>query len=219
MYRLLVALGLIVAPLAGFQNIAISDEAPSKKHIKTTKPVYPPEAKAAGIQGTVQLDVTVAKDGSVKAIGNAAGRPELIQAAADAVKNWIYEPVLRDGQAVEFIATVNMNFNLQNDTATVQMEKSPVEIRGSVQDGKVLNKVRPVYPPDAKAAGLQGAVKLRVVVAENGMLKEIRSVTGPLPLIEPSVQAVRQWTWKPTELDGKPVAVITDIQVNYALAK
>jgi len=82
-----------------------------------------------------------------------------------------------------------------------------------------LNQVRPVYPPDAKAAGQQGTVRLRVVVAENGTLKEIRDVTGPFPLIESTVEAIRQWTWKPTELDGVPVAVITDIDVNYALSK
>ena len=219
MYRIVVAFGLIIAPLTGFQNIAISDAAPSKKLIKMTKPVYPPEAKAAGIQGTVQLDVTIGKDGTVKAIRSAGGRPELIQAAADAVKNWIYEPVLMDGQPVEFVATINLNFNLQNDTAAAQVEKMPLEIRGSVQAGKLLNKVRPAYPPDAKAAGVQGMVKLRVVIAENGLLKEIRNVTGPLPLIDSAVQAVRQWTWSLTELDGAPVAVITDIDLNYTLAR
>jgi TonB family protein len=221
MHRILVAFGLIMltmAPLAGFQNIAISDAAPSRKLIKMTKPVYPPEAKAAGIQGKVKLVVTVGKDGTVKAIRTAGGRPELIPAAADAVKNWIYEPVLKDGQPVEFLVTINLTFSLQNDAAARE-EKVPIEIRGSVQQGKLLNKVRPIYPPDAKAAGLQGTVKLRVVVAKDGTLKEIRDVTGPLPLIESTVQAVRQWTWKPTELDGAPVAVVTDIDVNYTLAQ
>jgi len=77
--------------------------------------------------------VTIAKDGTVKMIRTAGGRPELIPAAADAVRNWIYEPVLKDGQPVEFFATVNLTFSLQNDAAAAQEDKVPIEIRGSVQ--------------------------------------------------------------------------------------
>jgi bla regulator protein blaR1 len=220
MLRALFAVGLMILPAAGFQNIGISDSGPSKRVIKMTKPVYPPDAKAGGIQGLVRLDVVVGKDGTVKEIRNAAGRPELIPAAADAVKNWIYEPVLKDGQAVEFIVTVDVNFSLQKEATPARAaSRAPIEIRGSVQEGKLVNKVRPVYPPDAKAAGLQGSVKLVVVVAENGMLGEIRSVTGPLPLIQSAVDAVRQWTWKPTTLDGAPVPVMTEIMVNFRLAQ
>ena len=221
MLRALFTLGLIILPAAGFQNIGISDSGPSKRIIKMTRPVYPPDAKAAGIEGLVRLDVRVGKDGIVKEIRNASGRPELIPAAADAVKNWIYEPVLKDGEAVEFLVSVDVNFRLQKDgeRAVAHRGKAPIEIGGSVQQSKLVNKVAPVYPPDAKAAGLQGSVKLMVVIAEDGTLGEIRSVTGPLPMIQSAVDAVRQWTWKPTTLDGAPVAVITEIMVNFKLAQ
>ena len=221
MLRALVVSGLIILPVAGFQNIGISDSGPSKRIIKMTKPAYPPDAKVAGIQGVVRLNVLVSKDGTVKEIRSASGRPELIPAAADAVKNWIYEPVLKDGQAVDFIVSVDMNFSLQKDSAPaiVRDAKSPIEVRGSVQEGKLINRVRPVYPPDAKGAGVQGSVKLVVVVGENGALSEIRSASGPLPLIQSAVDAVRQWTWKPTTLDGVQVAVITEIAANFKLGE
>jgi TonB family protein len=169
----------------------------------------------------VHLTVVVGKDGTVKEIRNASGRPELIPAAAEAVKNWIYEPVLKDGQAVDFIVSVDMNFALSKEAtpAVVRDAKGPVEVRGSVQESKLIHRVRPVYPEDAKAAGLQGSVKLVVVVAENGTLREIRSASGPLPLIQAAVDAVRQWNWKPTTLDGEQVAVITEIMMNFKLAQ
>jgi len=221
MLRALLVTGLVILPAAGFQNIGISDSGPSKRIIKMTKPAYPADAKGAGIQGVVRLNVVVGKDGAVKEIRNAAGRPELIPAAADAVKNWIYEPALKDGQAVDFIVSVDMNFSLQKDSAPaiVRDTKAPIEVRGSVQEGKLIHRVAPVYPADAKAAGQQGSVKLVIVVGENGALSEIRSASGPLPLIQSAVDAVRQWSWKPTTLDGAPVAVITEIMVNFKLAQ
>lgn len=221
MLRALLALGLIILPAAGFQNIGISDSGPSKRILKMTKPVYPSDAKAAAIQGVVRLDVVVGKDGAVKEIRHASGRPELIPAAAEAVKNWIYEPVLKDGQAVDFIVSVDIDFSLQKDVApaTLHGARQAIEIRGSVQEAKLLNQVRPVYPPDAKAAGLQGSVRLVVMIAENGAVGEIRSASGPLALIQSAVEAVRQWTWQPTTLDGATVPVITEIAVNFKLAQ
>ena len=219
MLRVLMGLSLMILPAAGFQNVGISDAGPSKRLVKMTKPVYPAAAKTSGIQGSVQLDVVVTKDGTVKNVRSASGRPELIPAAVDAVKEWIYEPVMKDGQAVEFISTVTLNFSLSKDAVPAPPANRAVEIRGSVQQGKLVNQVAPVYPPDAKVAGLEGVVKARVVLGADGMLKEISSISGPLPLIQCSVDAIRQWIWKPTILDGVPVEVITDIQVNFRLAR
>ena len=131
MLRALFAVGLIILPAAGFQNIGISDSGPSKRIVKMIKPVYPPGAKAAGIHGVVRLEVVVSKAGTVKEIRNASGRPELIPAAADAVKSWLYEPVLKDGQAVEFIVTVDVNFSLQKEAVREVTPKAPIEIGGT----------------------------------------------------------------------------------------
>src|SRR6478735_7029779 len=110
MVRALLSLSLIITPAVAFQNVGISDSGPSKRLVKMTKPVYPPAAKAAGIQGPVQLEAVVAKDGTVKKIRSASGRPELIPAAVDAVKEWIYEPVLKEGQPVDIVTQITVNF-------------------------------------------------------------------------------------------------------------
>jgi TonB family protein len=219
MIRAVMSLSLMILPAFAFQNIGISDSGPSKRIVKMTKPAYPLAAKTAGIQGSVQMEALVAKDGTVKSVSNVSGRPELIPAAVDAVKEWIYEPVVKDNQAVEFSVTVTLNFSLQKGAAAAPVAKDAIEIPGSVQQGKLVNKVSPLYPSDAKAAGLEGSVKLRVLIGADGMMKEIRNVSGPLPLIQSSVDAVRQWIWKPTFVDGAPTPVITEIAVNYRLAR
>jgi periplasmic protein TonB len=95
----------------------------------------------------------------------------------------------------------------------------PVRIRisGGVQEGKLLVCVKPVYPPLAKAARVSGAVELEAVIGTDGRLKEVR-VTSGNPLLAPAaLQAVKQWVYRPTFLNGDPVEVSTTIVVNFTL--
>ncbi len=80
--------------------------------VKQPKPVYPAEAKAARIQGTVQMQITIGKDGKVQSLNVLSGPPELVQAAVDAVKEWEYKPTLLNGEPVEVLTTVDVNFTL-----------------------------------------------------------------------------------------------------------
>lgn len=75
-------------------------------------PIYPPEAKTKGIQGTVKLHVLILTDGSVKILEVAPGDPMLVPAAEKAVLQWRYKPLLFNGQPVEVDTTVTVNFNL-----------------------------------------------------------------------------------------------------------
>lgn len=224
MKRILIGLSLLVLPAAAFQNIGISDAGPSRRLVKMTKPVYPPEAKAAGLEGLVRLEVVVGKDGIVRRIRDASGRPELIAAAADAVKDWAYEPVLKDGEPVEFLATVNVNFQMPGDAASAPGAKEAESSAGvqslvyDLQKMKLVRKVDPSYPAEAKAARVQGEVKLAVTIGADGTAKQVRNASGPPLLIQPAVDAVRQWIWAPTLVNGVPVAVITDIVLNFQLS-
>ena len=75
-------------------------------------PVYPPAARQSGIQGNVLLAVLVGKDGTVQNINAISGPPALAGAAMDAVRHWVYQPTLLNGQRVEVLTTVNVNFAL-----------------------------------------------------------------------------------------------------------
>lgn len=95
----------------------------------------------------------------------------------------------------------------------------PVRVPGSAQQKKLVKMVKPAYPPEAKAKGIQGTVKLEAVIGRNGAVREVKALGGPEELVPPSLEAVKQWVYEPTLLNGEPVEVITEIDVNYILAK
>jgi TonB family protein len=93
-------------------TIRVGGEVQSSKLVDKTTPAYPPLAKSARIQGTVVLTVTIAPDGTVQNIELISGHPLLVQAAVDAVKQWVYQPTLLNGNPVAVITQVNVNFTL-----------------------------------------------------------------------------------------------------------
>jgi len=79
--------------------------------------------------------------------------------------------------------------------------------------------VQPVYPPSAKAAGIQGTVEMEMVISKDGVPLDIRVVSSPDPaLTESALEAVRQWRYSSTLLNGEPIEVVTDVIVNYTLS-
>jgi len=113
MILLALALGAGTLLWAGDATINISDESKQPlKLVRMVRPQYPPEAKQAGIQGTVLLHVKVATDGTVKEIVVKEGEPKLVEATVEAVRQWEYEPVQVDGKAVEASTDVTVNFTL-----------------------------------------------------------------------------------------------------------
>ena len=94
-----------------------------------------------------------------------------------------------------------------------------VRIGGSVEAAKVITRVQPVYPQSAKAAGAQGSVLLHAVVGKDGTplsLQVLNSQINP-DLARAAVEAVSQWRYQPTLLNGEPVEVDTTITVNFTL--
>jgi periplasmic protein TonB len=82
--------------------------------IRKTMPIYPPIAKATGTQGTVVLQATIARNGTIENLRMVSGPTLLQQAALDAVRNWLYRPYLLNGEPVEVETTVNVVFKLQD---------------------------------------------------------------------------------------------------------
>jgi len=113
MILLALALGAGTLLWAGDATINISDESKQAlKLVRMVRPQYPPEAKQAGIQGTVLLHVKVATDGTVKEIVVKEGEPKLVEATVEAVRQWEYEPVQVDGKNIEASTDVTVNFKL-----------------------------------------------------------------------------------------------------------
>jgi TonB family protein len=82
----------------------------------------------------------------------------------------------------------------------------------------VLNKVPPKYPEDAKKARIQGTVVLNAVISKDGSVEKLVVVSGPKELQQSSLDAVRQWSYKPYLVNGQPVEIKTTVKVTYRLA-
>ena len=92
-----------------------------------------------------------------------------------------------------------------------------VRVSAAVMQGNLLSKVDPVYPAAAKEARIQGAVVLQAVIGEDGTVENLQVVSGPKELRGSSIDAVRQWVYKPYLLNGQATEVETTITVNYLL--
>jgi protein TonB len=77
-------------------------------------------------------------------------------------------------------------------------------------------KVQPVYPPLAKQARIQGVVILEAIIGKDGAVTEVKVISGHPLLQQAAIDAVSQWKYKPTLLNGEPVEVVTTVTVNFA---
>ena len=96
------------------ERIRVGGNVQSAKLADQPKPVYPPLARQARIQGTVRLEAVISKEGTIENLTVVSGHPLLIQAALDAVKRWRYQPTMLNGVPVEVVTTVDVNFTLGN---------------------------------------------------------------------------------------------------------
>jgi protein TonB len=98
-------------------------------------------------------------------------------------------------------------------------EQKNVRIRvgGQVEAARIIFQPRPDYPKLAQIARAQGTVRLEAIIDKDGTIKNLRVLSGPPLLVRAAVEAVTRWRYQPTLLNGEPVEVITDIDVNFAL--
>ncbi len=103
-------------------------------------------------------------------------------------------------------------------------EKAPpppsrIRVGGNVQQARLVRQPRPVYPPLAKQARIQGVVKLSAVISKDGTIMELNVISGHPLLVPAALDAVKQWVYQPTLLNGEPVEVATQIDVNFTLSQ
>jgi protein TonB len=92
-------------------------------------------------------------------------------------------------------------------------------VGGSVIQANQLVRVNPVYPQLAKQARIQGVVVLEAEISTEGSIDNLRVISGHPLLTQAAMDAVKQWKYKPTLLNGEPVPVVTTITVNFAFAQ
>src|SRR6266404_4451205 len=102
----------MAVPKIAVQRVRVSQGVTAGLVIHKVQPNYPPLAKTARVQGTVQLAAIIGKDGTIQNLHVISGHPLLTQAALDAVKQWRYKPYVLNGEPVEVDTTIQVNFTL-----------------------------------------------------------------------------------------------------------
>jgi TonB family protein len=94
-----------------------------------------------------------------------------------------------------------------------------ISVSAAVMQGNIAHKVTPIYPLKAKKEKIEGKVVLAAIIGKDGAVENLAVVSGPKVLQQASLDAVRQWTYKPFLLNGNPVEVKTTVTVTYTLLK
>jgi TonB family protein len=94
-----------------------------------------------------------------------------------------------------------------------------IRVGGNVQQANLIQKVQPIYPPQAKQDHVQGKVRFTVLIGKDGHIQNLTLVSGEPVLADAAKDAVSQWVYKPTLLNGQPVEVLTQVDVNFTLSQ
>lgn len=92
-----------------------------------------------------------------------------------------------------------------------------IKVGGIVAAAKLIRQPQPIYPPLARQARIQGTVRLEAVISRDGTIENLTVLSGHPLLISAAMEAVRQWRYQPTLLNGVPVEVETTVEVHFTL--
>jgi TonB family protein len=175
------------------------------------KGFYPAEAKDKRVEGDVTVRYTVDAEGRVTDATVVSG-PQELRAAA-----------------LQFIRSLNiekgspLSSPLENGsgefTISYRLGDQPVQVAPESQEKRAIYKRQPVYPPAAKQAGIEGMVTLDVLVGKDGTVREIELISGEPRLADAAKEAVSNWLFRPTLLNGEPVEVKTQVDINFSLTQ
>jgi protein TonB len=101
--------------------------------------------------------------------------------------------------------------------ANANGQDSPLRVSSETMEMRIVSKVDPVYPEDARRAGKQGLAVLDAVIAPDGSVARVRPVSGDDQLVKSAIDGVRSWKFEPYQSSGKPVEVETTIAVEFRL--
>jgi TonB family protein len=208
--------------------------------IKDVKPVFPEAAQTERLQGVVILEVLINEEGKVQATRVLRSIPLLDEPATTAVRGWEFTPTLLKGVPVPVVMAVTVNFTLTGGSsesgASPKVPPPPppapkvvgsgaaggvtggvARVGGTVPPPTKIVDVRPVYPPEAKEAGIQGVVIIETTIDRDGKVRDTKVLRSVPQLDQAAVDAVRQWEFTPTVVDGAAVPVIMTVTVSFKL--
>jgi TonB family protein len=192
--------------------------------IKKVDPIYPEKARQARVGGIVTLGTRTDTQGRVSRVMVYRSKTPLLDTAAmDAVKQWVYEPLIIDEKPVEAVFWTMVHFKLKpQKTETAEVVGGIVggvlKLGDSVERPKIIKKVDPIYPDEAKKAFVQGVVVLEVTMDEEGNIVKVAVLKSESSLLnQASIDAVKQWKYEPMMSKGSPISVSFNVTLTYRL--
>ena len=190
-----------------------------------TKPNYTEQARLAAVQGTVVVYAEITKDGSpenlriLRSLGFG-----LDEEAMKAVQQWQFEPDPEDEKPSRVATYVPVRFRLDRQIYGAQLPgEGSNEIyqiaEGGITVPRVLSRAAPLYTEEARTAKREGTVVLFAEISSAGVVGNVVVLHGlGKGLDESAVRAIKQWKFSPALKDGRPVAVMITIEMNFSLA-
>ena len=224
--------GILTLSVSGQDTIpkSVSGGILNRKAVHLPMPEYPAEAKAAGLEGIVYVDVVIDESGTVISAfaatdvrkvpkGRQDGKlveaeiqpadPILRAAAERAASEARFSPTLLSGNPVKVNGTIVFNF----------IHDANQKLDGGVLNGKATSLPSPKYPSAALAVWAAGTVVVQVKIDEEGNVIEAAALSGHPLLRASAVEAARAATFVPTRLDGQPVRVSGVLTYNFVVPK
>ncbi|MGJ5819392.1 M56 family metallopeptidase [Paludibaculum fermentans] len=199
-----------------------------EKPVSSSLPVYPALAKLGRVQGNVMVELSVRSDGSVSEATLMGGHPLLAKAALEAVKSWKFAARPAEQRImtmVEFRLPADSVSPSPASAAPVQTAGTTaggipprISVGGNVQQAMLTESPAPVYPPLARQARISGTVRFKVIIGKDGSVANMTLASGHPLLIQAAQEAVQAYRYKPTLLNGNPVEVETEVNVNFQLS-
>jgi protein TonB len=130
----------------------------------------------------------------------------------DGQSNAVLDPVLRN---------ILRNATPQPPPPQTSNPAPPLRIRvgGIVSAARLIYQPKPEYPELARMTRTEGAVEFEAVIGKDGTIEELKVLRGHPLLVKAALEAVRQWRYQPTLLNGEPIEVVTEITVTFTLAE
>jgi protein TonB len=182
------------------------------------RPEYPADARRAEIEGAVEIEVTIGEEGKVThARVVRTDNTALDPAALEAARQWLFArptegPVVR---------TIELTFTLPPSGRYLPPPPPPppdaVRVGSNIREPKRVFQVPPVYPPIAREARVSGMVILEIQIGRDGRVTDARVLRSIALLDQAAIDAVMQWEFTPTLLNGVPVPVIMTVTVNFTI--
>jgi TonB family protein len=166
-----------------------------------------PDAKLVSAVGTYLVQIGTRADSGLKDKGF-----ELLQRAIDLDPT---DPALKEAlESAKAEPTRQRNYDALTH---LQTPPGAVRIGSGVAEANLEKKIRPSYPPQALSARIQGTVAFEILIGTDGHVQKIELLRGHPLLVKAAKEALDQYTYKPTYLNGKPVQVITGVEIPFRI--